>query len=202
MFSNNTSSPTKKKQAWTGHWRVFCCCRSLEHRWTCYQALLVYRSTISQLYCRRPVLQSSLMAVFSLLRWPTVEVKKAKGANFPNAECPWRNVLEHLAHVSCFQSCSMGLISMVKLAFVDLIFSKTCQHRNAHSKFLLSRFNFREWSQNSQNLNPSKIMPYTVWCVMNSCWYCKLYMCKYRVLSLCVSSQAWESTINSRVCAL
>ena len=105
--------PQKTKQAWTGHWRVFCCCRSLEHRWTCYQALLVYRSTISQLYCRRPVLQSSLMAVFSLLRWPTVEVKKAKGANFPNAECPWRNVLEHLAHVSCFQSCSMGLISMI-----------------------------------------------------------------------------------------
>ena len=53
----------------------------------------------------------------------------------------------------------------VILAFADLIFAKNFQHRYAHNKCLLSRFNFREWyqnSRNSRNLNPTKIMPYTV----------------------------------------
>ena len=47
----------------------------------------------------------------------------------------------------------------VILALADLIFAKKCQHRYAHNVC------FREWyqdSRNSQNLNPTKIMSYTV----------------------------------------
>ena len=41
----------------------------------------------------------------------------------------------------------------VILAFADLIFAKKFQHKYAHNKCLL---------QDSRNLNPTKIMPYTV----------------------------------------
>ena len=50
----------------------------------------------------------------------------------------------------------------VILAFADLIFAKKCQHRYAHKKICFHNFNFREWYQDSRNLNPTKIMPYTV----------------------------------------
>ena len=51
------------------------------------------------------------------------------------------------------------------LAFADLIFAKKCQHKYAHNNFCFRDFNFREWYQDSRNLNPTKIMPYTVCCV-------------------------------------
>ena len=62
----------------TANWRVFCCCRSLQHCWTYCQALLVYRSSISKLFRQLHGFQKPQIAVFCLSRWPTAEVKKAK----------------------------------------------------------------------------------------------------------------------------
>ena len=45
---------------------------------------------------------------------------------------------------------------------LDLIFAKKCQHRYAHNNFCFRDFYFHEWCQDSRNLNPTKIMPYTV----------------------------------------
>ena len=50
----------------------------------------------------------------------------------------------------------------VILAFADLIFAKSASTGTPIINFCFCDFNFREWYQDSRNLNPTKIMPYTV----------------------------------------
>ena len=86
---------------------------------------MVCRSTISELFWQLSVLQTSQIAgFFSFAMGNSIEVKKAKGANFRNTECTLGNVLRHWTCVGsglsfcmttvCLRSSALGIISAVR----------------------------------------------------------------------------------------